>query len=150
MKLTSGISLLVLALMSALISCKKNKDIEIVDPGNSPDASGTLKTAASFPIGMAIGYSLFKNNIMYRNTVETEADQVTFEYHMKHGAIVKDDGSFDYSSADELMNLSSAAGLKVFGHTLVWHSNQNGNYLRSLTVSNGNTAGTNQLPTGDF
>src|SRR5207245_2786264 len=112
-------------------------------------SSGTLKSASSFPIGMAIDYTLFKNNLAYRNIVATEADQVTFGYQMKHGAIVRDDGSFDYSKSDELLNLAMGAGLQVYGHTLVWHQNQNGNYLRSLTVGN-SSGGPNLFSSGDF
>ncbi len=136
-----------------IISCKKNNDPGTPGPGPgpgpAPDTAGPLKNVASFPIGMAIDYTLFKNNINYRNTVAREADQVTFGYQMKHGAIVRDDGSFDFSRADELLNLVNASGLEVFGHTLVWHENQNGNYLRSLTVSSG-SGGPNLLPSGDF
>src|SRR5436305_8684937 len=120
-------------------SCKKNNDAMVTPPPppvTPVDSSGTLKSASSFPIGMAIDYTLFKNNLAYRNIVATEADQVTFGYQMKHGAIVRDDGSFDYSKSDELLNLAMGAGLQVYGHTLVWHQNQNGNYLRSLTVGN--------------
>ncbi|MFL5808896.1 MAG: endo-1,4-beta-xylanase [Flavisolibacter sp.] len=139
-----------------IISCKKNNDGGSPAPPPPPpppptvDTTGPLKNVAAFPVGIAIEYALFKNNATYKSIVAREADQVTFGYQMKHGAIVKDDGSFDFSSADELMNLAEAAGLKVYGHTLVWHSNQNGNYLRSLLVSNGSTSATNLLPTGDF
>jgi endo-1,4-beta-xylanase len=132
------------------VSCKKNRDIGSFNQGNFTDTSGTLKAAASFPIGMAIDYALFKNNAAYRNTIAREADQVTFGYQLKHGAIVKDDGSFDYSKADELVNLSTAAGLQVFGHTLTWHQNQNGNYLRSLTIGGSGPSAVNLLPTGSF
>ena len=135
-----------------MVSCKKKNEGGTGGPppaGNPNDTSGPLKQVASFPIGMAIDYTTFKNNSNYRNTVSGEVDQVTFGYQMKHGAIVKDDGSFDFSRADELLNLANAAGLEVFGHTLVWHENQNGNYLRSLTVSSG-SGGPNLLPSGDF
>jgi len=135
-------------------SCKKDSNSSTTSPPPPPppaiDTPKTLKDAASFPIGIAIEYALFKNNAAYKNVVIREADQVTFGYHMKHGAIVKDDGGFDYSLSDELLNLSTAAGLQVFGHTLVWHQNQNGNYLRSLTVDAGSTGSTNLLPAGDF
>lgn len=141
--------------MSVLLSCKKTND-PAPNPGPGPgpgpaiDTIGPLKTTASFPIGMAIDYDLFKNNAAYKNLVVREADQVSFTWHMKHGAIVKDDGSFDFSRADEMVNLSTAAGLKVFGHTLVWHQNQNGNFLRSLTTAGPDPNAPNLLPAGDF
>jgi endo-1,4-beta-xylanase len=147
--------LVVTGLLIGIASCKKDSTPDPTPnppspPTPSTDTSGPLKAAASFPIGIAIEYALYKNNALYRSIVNREADQVTFGYQMKHGAIVKDDGSFDYSTADDLLNLVTNAGLQVFGHTLVWHSNQNGNYLRSLTVSQGSTGSTNLLSGGDF
>jgi endo-1,4-beta-xylanase len=144
---------LIVTISLTCISCKKDSGSTTTNPPPPPpvvDTPKTLKDAASFPIGIAIEYALFKNNSSYKNVVTREADQVTFGYQMKHGAIVKDDGSFDYSTADELLNLATAAGLQVFGHTLVWHQNQNGNYLRSLTVDAGSTSATNLLSAGDF
>jgi endo-1,4-beta-xylanase len=139
----------------AITSCKKGGNVAPSpnpNPNPTPTPSGdtTLKAVASFPVGIAIEYDLFKNNSSYKNIVAREADQVTFGYSMKHGAIVKNDGSFDYSRADELLNLATAAGLQVYGHTLVWHANQNGDYLRSLTIDAGTTSSTNLLPEGDF
>jgi endo-1,4-beta-xylanase len=57
---------------------------------------------------------------------------------MKHGANVKNDGSFDFAKTDELVNtLATGNGLTIFGHTLVWHQNNNSNYLRSLAGTTG-------------
>jgi endo-1,4-beta-xylanase len=139
----------------AITSCKKGGNVAPSpnpnpNPPPTPSGDTTLKAVASFPVGIAIEYDLFKNNSSYKNIVAREADQVTFGYSMKHGAIVKNDGSFDYSRADELLNLATAAGLQVYGHTLVWHANQNGDYLRSLTIDAGTTSSTNLLPGGDF
>ncbi|RYF82437.1 MAG: hypothetical protein EON98_11330, partial [Chitinophagaceae bacterium] len=144
------------ALLICVASCKKS---DVAPPPTPPAGGGNtggtdtvtiLKNATTLPIGIAIDYSLFRNNATYRNTVVREADQVTFAYNMKHGAIVKDDGSFDYTQADELFNMASAAGLEVYGHTLAWHENQNGNYLRSLTVGTADPNAPNLLPSGDF
>ncbi|HEX6849673.1 MAG TPA: endo-1,4-beta-xylanase [Chitinophagaceae bacterium] len=104
-----------------------------------PTDTTTLKQVASFPVGVAISYDLMKNNSSYSSLVKKEFDRVTFEYQMKHGANVKNDGSYDFSRADELVGIIQAAGMDVYGHTLVWHQNNNGNYLRSLT----NTSGSN-------
>jgi len=94
---------------------------------------------ASFPVGVAISYELMKNNSSYSSLVKKEFDRVTFEYQMKHGANVKNDGSYDFSRSDELIGIIQTAGMDVYGHTLVWHQNNNGTYLRSLT----NTSGSN-------
>lgn len=146
---------LAIALLGGMVSCKKESSPAPAPPGggsggNNTDTATILKNATALPIGFAIDYLLFKNNATYRNVVVREADQVVFTYHMKHGAIVKDDGSMDFSQADEFVNLSTAAGLEVFGHTLVWHENQNGNYLRSLTIGTSDPNAPNLLPAGNF
>ena len=138
-------------LFAGILSCKKN-DVSPTPVPTPPvqNTDTTLKAAASFPAGIAIGYNLFLNNATYRSIVAREADVVTFDYNMKHGALVRDDGSFDYSRADELFNRATAAGLEVYGHTLVWHENQNGNYLRPLTVGAADPNAPSLLPDGNF
>ena len=155
--MSNNTKLLILFLVTVgmMASCKKDAEQPTNNPPPPPppptvsDTAGTLKAKANFTVGMAIGYNPFKNILNYRNTVAREVDQVTFDYQMKHGAIVKDDGSFDFSRTDEMVNLATAAGLEIFGHTLVWHQNQNGNYLRSLTVG-GSGNSPNLLSVGDF
>jgi endo-1,4-beta-xylanase len=150
MKMTSKLLFASAAIIAMVVACKKNTDVGSFDLGNFTDTAGTLKESSAFPIGLAIDYTPFRNTPGYRNTVAREADQVTFGYQMKHGAIVKDDGSFDFSRADELLNLANSAGLEVFGHTLAWHQNQNGNYLRSLTIGGSGSNPVNLLPSGNF
>ncbi len=90
-----------------------------------------LREASGFPIGVAVQYPLYLNDAAYAAIVNNEFNQVSFEYHMKHGAIVQNDGNLKFTSADALMN---ALGNKsIHGHTLAWHSNQNATYLKSLT-----------------
>ncbi|HSF70715.1 MAG TPA: endo-1,4-beta-xylanase, partial [Methylotenera sp.] len=143
--------LLVLSLLAT--ACKKEGGSEPPPPPPPPpaaDTTGTLKDASAFPVGIAIDYTPFRSNAAYRSVVIREADNVTFGYNMKHGAIVRDDGSFNYTSADELLNLATTAGLSVFGHTLAWHENQNANYLKSLTTGVPDPSAPNVLPNGDF
>jgi endo-1,4-beta-xylanase len=136
-----------------VLSCKKKKDI-VVTPPPPPSpydtaATGPLKNGAPFYVGFAIDYTQYKTDANYANLVNRETNNVTFGYQMKHGAVVKNDGSFDFSKTDEMVNQASAAGLWIFGHTLSWHQNQNGDYLRSLATVAGSTdafAGQN----GDF
>lgn len=96
-------------------SCKKTNDTPGTTqppPTNPPpvsDTSGTLKDAADFDIGFAVDYSPFINNSAYRAVIAREADNVTFGYNMKHGAIVKDDGSFDFANADAMLNVATNA-----------------------------------------
>lgn len=124
------------------------------------DTAGVLKTltASKFTnMGFAVTYGLMANNADYRNTVKRHGVVVTFGNELKEGSIVKSDGSYDYSTADALYNICNANGLQVFGHTLVWHSQQNAAYLNGLitaagTPGVGGTPGPNLLAAsnGDF
>ncbi|MCW3115772.1 MAG: endo,4-beta-xylanase precursor [Segetibacter sp.] len=146
------LSLTAIAISALLASCKKNNDLFVTPgpPTSASDTAGTLKDAATFPLGIAIEYALFKSDAAYRSTVIRQANNVTFGYHMKHGAIVRDDGTFNYAATDELFNLATNAGLTVFGHTLAWHQNQNGTYLRTLTAGTPNPGAPNIVVNGDF
>jgi endo-1,4-beta-xylanase len=130
------VRILVFILIAGFFSCSKKSDIPppVIPPVTD---TATLKGTASYPVGVAISYDLMKSNASYSSLVKQHFERVTFEYQMKHGANVKNDGSMDFTKTDELMNIVQAAGLEVYGHTLVWHQNNNGNYLRSLTSSGG-------------
>src|SRR6185503_12085554 len=125
---------LIIPVMLVLFSCSKKNEPspQPPTPPAQPDTT-TLKQAASYPVGVAISYDLMKNAPGYAALVKQQFDRVTFEYQMKHGANVRNDGSYDFSRTDELVNLIQAAGMNIYGHTLVWHQNNNGVYLRSLT-----------------
>jgi endo-1,4-beta-xylanase len=144
------LGLLALASCGLFIACKK-QDINILNTGNFKNTDGTLQAASDFPIGFGADYQPMKGNADYLNTMKTEGSSVTFAYEMKHGAIVKDDGSYDYSNADDQLNIATSAGLQVYGHTLVWHQNQNATYLNGLVGGGGNSGGEqNLISNGDF
>ncbi|HYC27695.1 MAG TPA: endo-1,4-beta-xylanase, partial [Chitinophagaceae bacterium] len=138
---------IVLAAPVVYSSCKKEVEINTLSTGNYSDVAMPLKDAADFPIGAAIGFTPMTNDPAYKMIVQRDFDAVTFEYEMKHGAIVEDNGTFDYSNADALVAASN--GLQIFGHTLGWHQNQNANYLKNfagIIVP----AATELLPNGGF
>jgi len=112
-----------------IFSCKKEIKVNNLSTGNFTDNSTPLKDAADFPVGAAIGFTPMTTDASYKSIVQRDFDAVTFEYEMKHGAIVQDDGSLDFSNADQLVTASN--GLQIFGHTLGWHQNQNATYLKN-------------------
>ncbi|MGC8751774.1 endo-1,4-beta-xylanase [Hydrotalea sp.] len=122
-----------LSCYTALVGCKK-MEVGIMNTGNYTDTSTYIKDAATadgFPFGLAIDYAPMMNNPVYSGTVAREATSVTFTYQMKHGAIVQNDGSLNYTNTDALVNKCVSAGLQIYGHTLGWHQNQNATYLKN-------------------
>jgi len=121
--------------MSTLMSCE---DDNVTAPGPYAVADapslGTLKALAQakgLKIGNILSYSDLSNP-QKLDLIKREFDNVTFGYEMKHGAIVQDDGSLNFSKADEMMAWAKENGLGVYGHTLIWHQNQNATYLNMV------------------
>ncbi|MFH6997440.1 endo-1,4-beta-xylanase [Flavobacterium sp. FlaQc-57] len=106
-----------------------------------------LKNYTNFVLGNGIGADLYMSDAAYRKIVNENFDEVTPGYAMKHGAMVNAKGEINFATIDAFIAETKKAGLKVFGHTLVWHSNQNASYLNGLiapTVIPG-SSGTNIL-----
>ena len=126
-------------LLSALIlmSCD---DEDVTAPGkyNVADApaSGTLKALAQ-ERGLKIGNTLSYSNLTDQaklDLIAREFDNVTFEYEMKHGAIVNDNGDLNWTRADAMVAWAKNNGLAVYGHALAWHQNQNATYLKKIAA----------------
>lgn len=123
---------------AGIISCSKKDPLPppVTPPVVPPES--TLKDAASYTVGVGVNHDLLKSNANYSGIVKAQFDRITAEYQMKHGANVRNDGSFDFVKTDEFVNtLGAGNGLTIFGHTLAWHQNNNGNYLRSLAGTTG-------------
>jgi endo-1,4-beta-xylanase len=129
---TAGVAALAVATMFGS-SCKKNAAYDSLSTGNFSDTTGSLKTlsASAFPnMGMAVTYGSMTGKFLA--TVKQQANVITFGNELKEGSVVKNDGSYDYTTADALYTICANNNIGVFGHTLVWHSQQNATYLKSL------------------
>ena len=128
-------TLLLLALTFG--ACNKNN---VEAPGSYtlpvPPSNSTLKAAGNasgLKVGVALSYADITN--AERNAIiKSEFDNVTFDYNMKHGAIVQQNGSFDWTRSDALLAWARQNNLGIFGHALVWHQNQNASYLNLLAA----------------
>ena len=91
-----------------------------------------LKTYTDFTLGVGIGLDLYMQDETYRNIVNDNFDEVVVGYRMKHGPMVNSQGDLNFEPVDEFLAKTKEAGLTVYGHTLVWHQNQNASYLNGL------------------
>jgi GH35 family endo-1,4-beta-xylanase len=110
--------LIFFAVLISVISCKKSDSPASPPPPplseyDTSKATSVLKNAAAFHVGLAVDYTQYMNDAAYAAVVAREANNITLGYHMKHGAIVKNDGSFDFVRTDEMVNKASAAGLSI-------------------------------------
>lgn len=132
------------------ISCSQY-EVDVLNTNAYTDVDGSLKAAATnFPIGIAVDYTPFLTDATYKTTVAAEAKTVTFGYHMKHGSLVQNDGTVDFTKADAMYDAATASGLEVFGHTLGWHQNQNATYMKIITGGGSGPAAVNLLANGSF
>jgi len=91
-----------------------------------------LKNYADFKLGMGIDLAMYMEDEVYQGIVDENFDEVTIGYDMKHGAMVNSAGEINFRRVDDLVTRLQSVGLGLYGHTLVWHSNQNASYLNSL------------------
>ncbi|WP_431292480.1 endo-1,4-beta-xylanase [Pedobacter sp. P26] len=134
-----------LAVAMLLASCHKYEalDYQVAKPTSFAaqemiDAYQPLKTyidrAANPKFKFGAGASLqpyLSKGVIYR-LINSNFDEITLGYEMKHGAVVQADGSLALTNVKNLLETASKAGITVFGHTLAWHANQNATYLKGL------------------
>jgi endo-1,4-beta-xylanase len=53
--------------------------------------------------------------------VRTHFDQETADWEMKMEAVLREDGTHDWSRADAVAQFARENGLRLFGHTLIWN-----------------------------
>ncbi|MFF3328025.1 endo-1,4-beta-xylanase [Streptomyces sp. NPDC002888] len=88
------------------------------------EAASTLGSAAAGK-GRYFGAAVAANHLgesPYATTLDTEFSSVTPENEMKWDATERTRGSFSFGSADQIVSHAQSKGMKVRGHTLVWHS----------------------------
>jgi len=90
-----------------------------------------LKSYTDFTLGIGMGLDEYLSIPAYQKIVNNNFDQVTVGYAMKHGPMVGSNGALNYLMVDSLVRVLTRNNLTVFGHCLVWHSNQNATYLNS-------------------
>ncbi|WP_406387846.1 endo-1,4-beta-xylanase [Streptomyces sp. NBC_00887] len=96
----------------------------VVSLAGTAEAVGTLGNAAAAK-GRYFGTAVAANHLgeaQYASTLDAQFDSVTPENEMKWDALESTRNSFNFSSADQIVSRAQSKGMKVRGHTLVWHS----------------------------
>ncbi|NLR77133.1 endo-1,4-beta-xylanase [Chitinophaga eiseniae] len=128
-----------------ITSCNKYQKLEFnVDKPESVatqeeiDAYPALKSyinRVSQPVfrwGVALGLQEYLDKGVKYRLANRNFDEIVLGYEMKHGAVVQADGSLDLAKVKSLLQTAGEAGMQVYGHTLMWHANQNASYLKGL------------------
>lgn len=93
-----------------------------VDRNANPDFKLGAGVTVSEYLPMGHMYRLINNNF----------DIMTAGNAMKYSSVVGDDGSMNFGTVTAFVDAAKAAGVQIYGHTLVWHSQQNKKFLNSL------------------
>ncbi|MGI5272093.1 endo-1,4-beta-xylanase [Nonomuraea sp. CA-218870] len=106
-------------------------------PVGQADASAPLRQHAAARgkfIGTALATGPLSNETQYRNIAATEFNQITAENVMKWDSIQPNQGQFNFSGADTIVNFATQNNQQVHGHTLVWH-NQTPGWVQGLNAT---------------
>jgi endo-1,4-beta-xylanase len=101
--------------------------------GGSPGSSAeslAAKYADYFPVGVAIAQSHLST---VKEIVQTEFNHITAENAMKAQTIQPAEGTFNYTEADLLAEFARDEGMKMTGHTLLWHRQAPAWFFAGLT-----------------
>ncbi|MFG2586741.1 endo-1,4-beta-xylanase [Streptomyces sp. NPDC048438] len=96
----------------------------VVALAGNAHAVGALGDAAAAK-GRYFGTAVAANHLgeaAYASTLDAQFDSVTPENEMKWDAVESSRNSFNFSAADQIVSHAQSKGMKVRGHTLVWHS----------------------------
>lgn len=82
-------------------------------------------------VGCGIGADLYLGNEAYKQTVDDNFQVLTLGNAMKHDAVVKSNGSLDFTKIDQFLD-TKGAGMELYGHTFFWYQQTQQAYLKSL------------------
>ena len=94
----------------------------------------------NFYIGAAVSDQALKNDTSYQETLKREFNIVVAENVFKWEVIHPAKDKYDFKEADALVAFAEANGMKVRGHTLVWHNQlpawlTGGNFTRDEVIA---------------
>lgn len=131
----------VLSLGVALEGCRLKKKVQdpaaagVSAPGAAPAPEAPPLRDAAAKHGRKIGVALatwFFDHPHYAEVARRQYDSLTAENEMKWYAVEPQPGQFDFKGGDRLVSFAKENGMRVRGHTLVWH-NQLAPYVKRLT-----------------
>lgn len=136
--------IMILFSLAFLASCAKKSQINltgVVEPAGArlqdsidqyPPLISYIDSGSTFHLGAGVSLSDYVNQGRMYQLIKNNFNAITLGYAMKHGAVVQPDGSLDLANVEKLLSQAKKDGISVYGHTLVWHANQNAGYLNGL------------------
>jgi len=98
---------------------------------NSLETLKNYVQVANFKLGAGASISSYNSKGSMFGLTNSNFQELTAGYGMKHGAVVQSDGSLSVEAVETFIENTQNEGLTVYGHTLAWHANQNAEFLNS-------------------
>lgn len=139
------------------VACSSDEEPAPVAPAPSPGGGGgggngggssdpftyvpteSLKDLSDYPVGMIVSAvklgGTSSSNVTFKSILLDDFNSITAENDMKMANIFRGPGNYDFSDGDRIVAYAKENGLRVHGHTLVWHSSIPG-WLNSYSGTN--------------
>ena len=106
------------ALAGSALSCSKAPASAEPAAAQPPSPGLAQQYEAFFPIGAAVNSTTLHS---HADLLARHFASITAENEMKFESVEPTEGHFNYGAGDEMVAFARAHGMKVRGHTLVWH-----------------------------
>src|SRR5690606_21423980 len=120
--------------------------VAMTTPAHAQQSLRDLADARGTIIGTAVATGPLSSESAYRDTLNREFNQVTAENATKWDATEPNQGQFDFSGADQIVQNAQANNQTIHGHTLVWH-NQTPGWVQNLDANQMRAAMENHIST---
>lgn len=107
------------------LSIEQQEELDQLEPLKEYIGESSLK------LGAGVSISSYNSQGTVFSLSNSNFQELTSGYGMKHGAVVNDNGELNLDEVSQFVNHAKEAGLSIYGHTLAWHSNQNATFLNS-------------------
>ena len=118
-----------------LFDVDKPESIAQMEYLNEYDALKTYIDRSAHPgfkLGAGVTASEYTQQGMMYRLINSNFDEITAGNAMKYSSIVGEDGTMDFSNVISFVTAAKEANTSIYGHTLVWHAQQNNKYLNGL------------------
>lgn len=129
------------SVMALLVACSNSDPVNTLS--TSKFEAGPLRTAADraqIRWGAAVSVNPLLMDAQYRQLAGSEFNTLTPENALKFGIVHPEPGVYDFSGGDLIADFARANGMKMRGHTLIWHQQlpewiNNGQFTRDELIA---------------
>ena len=89
-------------------------------------------THPDFKLGAGVTVSEYNNKGLVYRVMNSNFDELSAGNAMKYSSVVNENGEMDFTQVTQFVDAAKEANAAIYGHTLVWHAQQNKEYLEGI------------------